>query len=360
MPAMQDIEWLDPLIEPRRSRELERFAKQRVGFVPPEIGCFAACPWIGRASIELAVARRVHIDHDLADLVALVVSQESSCRFCYATARLLLRILGMPEARIRTLERDLETAQLDARTRLALDFARRLSRSNPLPSHADKRPLLEAGYGEAAVKELAFVASENVFHNRVATLAAMPPQRGERLGRSWLLGLARPLMARRIRALRKKGQTEWLGDDLKTGPYTYLIVALDGLPGARILRGILDQAWASPQLSRRAKALIFAVIARGLGCPQSECEAFRLLEGEGLDNDEADEILAHLGARGLDPIEARILRYARETIWYQPALVQRQGRALREHLSPAQFFEVVGIASLANMLCRLAIVLDPP
>jgi alkylhydroperoxidase family enzyme len=357
---MQDIEWLDPLVEPERSRELERFVKQRAGFAPSAIGYFAACPWIGRATVEMLLAERVHIDHDLADLVALVVSQESSCRFCYATARLLLRILGMPEARIRTLEQDLETAQLDERTRLALDFARRLSRSNPLPSRADKKPLLEAGYSEAAIVELAFVASENVFHNRVSTLAAMPPQRRERLGRSRLLGLVRPLMARRIRALRKQGRPEWLSDEFKRGPYTYLVVALDGLPGARILRGILDEAWASPHLSRRAKALILAVIARGLGCSHSEREAFRLLAAEGLETDEADEILAHLGARGLDPIEARIVPYARETIWCQPALVQRQGRELQEHLSPAQFFEVIGIASLANMLCRLAIVLDEP
>jgi AhpD family alkylhydroperoxidase len=357
---MRDIEWLDPLIEPQRSRELELFAKQRAGFVPPQIGCFAACPWLGQATVELPVAGRVHIHHELADMVALVVSQENSCRFCYASSRLLLRIAGMPEVRIRTLERDLETAQLDERTRLALDFARRLSRSNPPPSHADKQPLLEAGYGEAAIKELAFVAAENVFHNRWATLVAIPPEPRERLGQSWLVGLLRPLMARRIRAFRKQGRTEWLSDDLKRGPYTYLMVALDGLPGARILRGILDQAWASPHLSRRAKALIFAVIARGLGCSHSEREAFRLLAAEGLEADEADEILAHLGARGLDPIEARIVPYARETIWYQPALVQRQGRELQEHLSAAQFLEAIGIASLANMLCRLAIVLDAP
>jgi AhpD family alkylhydroperoxidase len=360
MAAIPDVEWLDPLIEPERSRELERYAKQKTGIYQRETGFFAAAPWLGRATIDLAATALVYLDRELADLIALVVSRDSSCRFCYATTRLLLRIMGVPEDRIRALERGLETAELDARTRVAFEFARRISRSNPLPSEADRKALLEAGYSAGEIAELAFAAGENVFYNRCATLAALPPQQRERLAESWLIRLLRPLLARPFRKRRKKGQPVFLSDEQKRGPYADVVLALDGLPAAPALRKILDEAWDSPPLSGRAKALVFAVVARGLGCSRSEREAFRLLDAEGVEPGEVEEILAHLGSPRLDPIEAKILPYARETIWYEPAAVQRRGLQLREQLSTAQFLDVVGIASLANMVCRLAIVLDEP
>ncbi len=355
---MQDIEWLDPLVERERSRELEAYARQKLGIAPRTAGFFAACPWVMRADIDLATTERVHLDNELTGLVALVVSRDNSCRFCFAASRMLLRLTGMPEDRIRKLEGDLETAQLDAPVRLALELARRISRSNPLPTGPDKKALRDAGYSEVAIKELAFVAAENVYHNRAATLPALPPQLPERLAHSRLLGLLRPLSRRLLRRLQKKGRPEALPDELKTGPYTYLVLALDGLPAARVLRKVLDEAWASPHLTPRAKALIFAVIARGLGCAHSEREAFRLLEDQGLETDKVEKTLAHLGSPELDPIEALIVPYARETIWCEPAAVQRSGQRLQESLTPPQFLEVIGIASLANMVCRLAILLD--
>ena len=357
---MQDVEWLDPLVERERSRELEAYARQKLGIAPRTIGFFAACPWDMRADIDLSATERVHLGHELTGLVALVVSRDNSCRFCFAASRMLLRLTGMPEDRIRKLEGDLETAQLDTPVRLALELARRISRSNPRPTGPDKKALRDVGYSEVAIKELAFVAAENVFHNRAATLPALPPQLPEWLARSPFLGLLRPLLKRPLGRLQQKGQPEALPNELKSGPYTYLVLALDGLPAARVLRKVLDEAWASLHLSPRAKALIFAVIARGLVCAHSEREAFRLLADEGLDADQVEKILAHLGSPELDPIEALIVPYARETIWYEPASVQRSGRRLQQELTTPQFLEVIGIASLANMVCRLAILLDEP
>ena len=37
----------------------------------------------------------MHLDQDVADLVVLVVSQENSCRYCYAGVRALLWFQGM-------------------------------------------------------------------------------------------------------------------------------------------------------------------------------------------------------------------------------------------------------------------------
>jgi hypothetical protein len=53
--------------------------------------------------------------------------------------------------------------------------------------------------------------------------------------------------------------------------------------------------------------------------------------------------------------------FARETIWYEPAPLQRRARGVRDQLSPTQFLEAIGVLSLANGLCRLgAIVADHP
>jgi hypothetical protein len=73
-----------------------------------------------------------------------------------------------------------------------------------------------------------------------------------------------------------------------------------------------------------------------------------------------EEILAHLASPELDPVEALIVPYARETIWYEPASVQQRGRELQKNLTTPAFLEALGIASLANMVSRLGIVLGEP
>jgi hypothetical protein len=46
----------------------------------------------------------------------------------------------------------------------------------------------------------------------------------------------------------------------------------------------------------------------------------------------------------------------RETLWYEPAVLQRRTRALRDSLTQEQLIEAIGVASLANGLCRMAAV----
>ncbi len=360
MPATLAIEWeAPPLVEPRRDPELERAARKRFGLTPPSLRYLLAVPWVAELSNNLYFGRWVQLSFDLDDLVFLVVSRDNSCRLCYSASRVLLRIMGFPDTRINAIEEDLFTAELDARERLALDFVRRISRSNPLASAEDKKVLRDAGYSGTEIKELAFAAVRAVGGNRLTTLLALPPEFTERLANTRLLGLVRPFLRRRFERLRQHGEAESLPDELKTGPFTYLVQALDGLPIARSLREMLDACWSSRILSSRAKALVFAVVARGLGCPHSEEEALRLLEDEGLKRSKTEEILAHLGSAELDPIEATIVPYARETIRYRhPADIQRRGREVRAALSEEQFLELIGVATLANMVCRLAIVLN--
>jgi len=266
-------------------------------------------------------------------------------------------VLGFDDERIRAVEEASFTAEADRGERLALDFARRFSRSNPPPSAADRAALHEAGYSDEAIKEIAYMASWTVAGNRYTTLPAVPLERVEGMDARWLFRLLRPLIAIPFRSRRRRGRPESLPSELKTGPFAYVDLELDGLPVARVSREIFESAWRSPILTQRAKALVFAVVARGLGSKRSEDEAKRLLAPLGLHEGEVDEILSHLSSPRLDPIEAAVVPYARETIRYRPADIQRRGRKLREQLSVEQFLELVGVVSLANAICRLSLVL---
>ena len=106
---------------------------------------------------------------------------------------------------------------------------------------------------------------------------------------------------------------------------------------------------------------MLAVVARGLACEVCGCEVGEALQAEGLTEASVSQVLTHLDAPELDAVERLLVPFVRETIWYEPTLLQRRARALRDHLSGPQLLEAIGVASLANGLCRMgAMVLDRP
>jgi alkylhydroperoxidase family enzyme len=355
-----DVEWEPSFLEPIRDPELERWSHGELGYPPSDgLRFLVPCPWLARAMVKLGGLALAHLEHDQADLVTLVVSRDNSCRLCYAGARNLLRIAGMQPKQIDRLEEGLLGAEQQTASQLALDFARRLSRSNPPPDKDDQKALIEAGYTPEQVKELAYATANYVFINRATTFTAMPNERMERLAAGWSMYLLRFFAHKVVRQRRRPARAVPLPDDLERRPFGRLLRGLDGLPAAAKLLGILDEAWSSPFLPRRAKALAFAVVGRGLGSRDCEREAVRVLVEEGLARAKVDEILAHLGSPELDPTEATVVRFARETIWYQPATIQRLGREVNAEIGTPAFLELVGITALANALARLAFVLDP-
>jgi alkylhydroperoxidase family enzyme len=356
MDSLQDVEWLEPLVEARVNPELVPWVKKHAGTEYPHTAYLADCPWMLHADVYLDEAY-IHIT-DIAALIYLVVSRDNSCRFCYGAIRMLMRLQGMSESEIERLERDVETAAVDPKLKLALDYARRVSRATPAPGEAEKQALRDVGYDDVAIMEIAFQSVDVIFHNRMSTLLALPLDDESLLEDKGVIELMREQFAQLFTQINTPSKPEKLTDALKTGPYSNVVVALDGIVQARILRTIVDEAWASPHLPTRTKALIFAVIARGLGSRPAETESYRLLEQEGLDSGQVDEILAHLASPVLDDAESRILPYVRDTIWYQTPTAQRRGRELRTQMTNEQFLETVGIAALANMVCRLPLVID--
>lgn len=352
-PLLQ-VGWDQCLLEPTPDRQAEAALRRQTGAAPGWIRYFLSCPWLPRAAIRLGIDNKllVHLDFPTVDLIALVVSQEHSCRFCYAVTRMQLRILGMSEERMLQLEQRLASGDLEPKAAAAVRFARRMSRSTPLVTPQDLDPLRAAGYSDAEIREIAFVVASIAFFNRISTIPALPPQSWEQLADRWFMRLFRPLVAHMIRGLRKRGQPASFTRPPE-GPFAGLLLRFEGSPIGPALASALDDLWASPILSRHCKALMFAVVGRGLGCESSSDEIASVFEAEGLAPSDAEQILAHLGGPGVDADESALLAFARDTIWYEPIQIQRRARELRERLSAPQFVEALGVVALANSLCRL-------
>jgi AhpD family alkylhydroperoxidase len=356
MALLHEIEWERALVEPRRDPELEALFRKKLGFVPQSAQYFTASPWIVHSLIhfDVKLVGLVYVDFDLADIIGLVVSQDNSCRFCYAASRAFLRIQGYSEERIRNLEHNLLAAELSRPGQLAVEFARRVSRANPIPSASDRRTLTDAGLSVDAIKEVAYLAAVNVYYNRLSTLLAVPTEPAEQLGQHGWMRVGRPLIRWYLHWRRRRGTPTTVPPDRRGGPFAHAVLALDGLPAALALRQVIDDAWRSPALPVRTRALVFAVVARALGCTCTEEEARAILTHEGLREDAVVEVLDHLGSEEWTPAESTLVALARETVWYRPIQIQRQAHRIRRQFSTEEFIEFVGIASLANAICRLA------
>lgn len=360
-PSIRDVEWLPPLLELHRDRARAARIKAETGRFDEAAGYFMASDWVPEATTALNVAlfTRTHLDHDLADLVGLAVSQENSCRYCFAATRMLLLMVGYPRERIGRLEQNLAIADLDDRTRAAIAFARRLSRAAPHPTGADVAALAAVGIDGPAYRELAAGVALWVCLNRTSTLPALPPEPMEALPDRWVVRALGPFVGRYfVRGYRRHVPPVALPADLRDGPCADAVNALDGLPVAPVLRRVIDAMWASEGLPRRTRALICLTVARALGCPASTEEAIAMLGAAGVDDATVRETVAHLDAPGLTDVERLLVRFARTTVWYEPAAVQQQAREVRRRLSEQEFVEAIGTASLANALCRLRLALD--
>jgi len=361
-PTMREVEWMAPLLESHRDPQRAARIKARVpGARTSALGHFLASDWLPETNAELnrEIFTRTHLDHELADLVGLTVSQDNSCRYCFAATRTLLIMVGYPRERIARLEQNLLLAELDPKTRAAIAFARRISRCDPPPSRSDVDALAKAGITDIAYRELAANVCLWVYFNRTSTIPAMAPQTMEELPDRWFARLMRPIIAGRLdRSFRHRGRQTPLPAEMRSGPCAAMVNALDGLPVAPVLRRAIDAMWASDLLPRRTRGLMCATIARALSCPSSEAEATELLRDEGVDSDLVESVLSHLDAPELSEIDRELVRFARETVWYEPITLQRRALDLRDRFGEQTLVEAIGTVSMANMLCRLHLALQ--
>ncbi|MEO8007229.1 MAG: hypothetical protein ABI728_01720, partial [Betaproteobacteria bacterium] len=110
-----NVSWDQCLLEAAPDRQAEAALRRETGAAPGWIRYFLSCPWLSRAAMRLGVDNKllVHLDFPTMDLLALVVSRENACRYCYSVTRMQLRILGMSEERMQQLEQRLADGGLE-------------------------------------------------------------------------------------------------------------------------------------------------------------------------------------------------------------------------------------------------------
>ncbi len=337
---LNEIEWAEPLLAFGPKANLEAEAAQRLS------------PWLAKAVNSLSDPDRVsHAPFHLMGVSYFVASQENSCRYCYGMARAVMKIVGFKEKQIQDLEHEASLA--DGLTRQVAEFARKLARSNPSPARRDQEALVAAGLSEEASCEIAANVVKACFANRIATFLALPPNQAiEKLPNGplgWIRGL---LLGRKYGGRRTPPPAGYRNE----GPCARIIAAAGHNPTAAWLRRLTDGWLASPLLPKRSKLLILAVIARQLGSQLCEEEAGEGLSREGLDPRETQSLLATLSGASMSGLEATLLRWTRETVWYEPRAIQESTRRLLAEVGEPRALEALGSAAVCNTLARLALV----
>ena len=356
---LDQIEWGQALLPRVANPSWEAEVKRRAGTVSEIDRRVAPSPWVRELCVATTSYRPVAISQRLYNIGSLVTAQENSCRYCYGANRAYMKILGYSESFIKHIEQDATFAELDDKERAFIAFCRSLARSRPRPVKADYDALVALGFAPLAVSEMAMMIALGCFFNRIGILIACPPEHGfERVANSLLGRVMGPVM-RVAMSMHKPPQPVMLdAATLAAGPFGTIVAALAGLPGASIFRAGLDGAFASTVLPRSAKALMFAVVARTLGCRISEAEARKLLAVENFSDEEIDAALLTLRTPRLSQRDAQLLPWVRNTVYYQTAAVQKQTAALAVEIGEAALLEAVGVAALANATVRLAMLLE--
>lgn len=360
MGAISEIEWEACLLEPRPNPALEQRMQRETGRPGQLMRYFEGSPWLADTIVRLSIQHKthLHIDADLADHIGLVISQDNSCRFCFGMARAFLRVTGVSEARIARMEEDQLTGDFQPRERAILDFSRRLSRGRPLLEPSDVAQLHDIGLSQMEIAEVIGLCLNHLFFNRLATLVALPPFQLEKFPDQWWVRLLRPIIAYKFRRMQHTSAETRLLDEQKSGPGAAIINALDGLPVARDLRSVIDGMWLNAPLSSRTVSLIYAVVAYALGSTHCVAEARARLQEDGLESSDIDQILAHLSSPRLSEIETVLVPFARETVWYKPAQIQRRCAEIQAQIRRDEFLHFVGVVSIVNALCRCAFVAE--
>jgi len=353
---LNEIEWDAPLVPAVLLPEWETEAKQRYGRSSDYLRRVAPVPWLREACASWTLCPLSELPVRFADLTFLVVSQENACRYCYGAARAHMRMLGYSERVISQIERQVQLAELNEKDEAYIRFCRNLARSNPRPAHEQRDELIRLGFTPLQLKEATFLIVNHCFHNRVASFLACPPEvTYERLGRSFLGRLLRPVLAT---ANRKSIPFPADFATPEGAPFARITGTLAGLPAAYLLDRTLNGAFDSTILSRRIKALMFGVIARMLECRFCLPESRALLRAEGFSDEETDACLASLNSPRLDGNESAVLAWVRETVRYQPSQIQKRTRALSQVIGTDAMLEAVGVAALANSTIRVAMLLE--
>jgi AhpD family alkylhydroperoxidase len=351
--------WDECLLAPVKDRNIESWLRTEAGTAPEWTRYVLSSPWFARLAVHLDYDDRkvAALDNDLAMRVLLVVSQENSCRYCYAMVRMMLRLHGLNETRMRELEsRLLLVRELPPDVAAAVRFARILNRGNPLDSAAEYQTLIRSGFRDEQILQLVWLILCMGVMNRLITTIAPAPAFLESASSHWALDIVRPLagwvMARLPRARLMKEPEEAVLPFLQPLQKRYAGTLVEP-----VVRLALKGLWEESPLSIREKLLIFATVTEGIDCDPCRVEVNRLAAEAGIDPVDLKLMVSHLEKSGLSLRERLMLEYARESLWYEPQRLQRRAKAVHAQTGRTDLVEMLAVVALANMLVRMSAIL---
>ncbi|HET6611834.1 MAG TPA: carboxymuconolactone decarboxylase family protein [Kofleriaceae bacterium] len=358
---LNEIEWSDPpLVGPTDlSPELRKYVKKLVGGVPLAIEYIGRSRWIVDGYLSVFAYAPTALPHRTFHLVSFVVSQANACRYCYGSARSTLRIMGFSEATVSRIERDLQVAEVTERDSAMLQVLRALANANPMPTPEAVTRLAALGFSPPAIAEAIYSAGMTCLSNRLATCLALPPDDAfEKMAQNPIVKLFRPLVSWKMRKTAESNVAEIDGVPA-TPPDAAFGSVINGLgdsPAAAFLARIVSSCLADgTTIPRRAKLLMFAVVARALASGPVFREVHRLLVAENLAPDSIASIVDRLGGDELTPLEQKLIPFARDTARYQTPAMQERTRELSALVDDSELIEAVATAGLANAVVRIAL-----
>lgn len=298
-----------------------------------------------------------HVPRHLANLVMLVVSQDNSCRYCVQDVRLMMLANGFREREVQNILADLYGASLSQTQEAALKFARRLSRANPRPGPNEITALRRRGLSAEAVTELGSIVAATNVANRIGTVSGLQPAHvPDGLDRWYRFPSRLAVRWSHIRNRRKYRDNRPYKRGEYRGPGARLLDAMPPVPALRHVRRTLEYAWGPSSISMRTRAMMAGVVGRLVDCQISGDIARYWLRREGLSNEEADSIVGHLDSSLLTDVDRSLLSAARASVHLQdPAPLVKQIHALRTDESKRLADDALVFLSVANAMCRLAV-----
>ena len=350
------MSWGDPILPIVVDRDWEAEVIADIGQLPDLYRRLAPSKWLRNAMLKWPRIPVGEFPKRLGDIGALITAQENACRYCYGIARSYLRMFGHSEKAISRMERDMQLGELDEKERVFIKFCRSLSRSAPRPPKQEREQLISLGFSPKAVSEMAFHIGNHCFVNRVSTfISCLPMHKLETISHSFKGRIMRPIIARKIRGMETVN-FDPLPQNLDHFPE--VVAALEGTTGAAALNEAIQGAMESEILSQELKILIFTVVARSLECQFCSTESLRMAHSLGFGDEEFEQAISSLRSPRLSADETRLLGWARETVHYETASIQKSLRELSREVDATMLLEAIGIASLANTVVRLAILLE--
>ncbi len=353
---LKELDWAEPMLPVVPNTEWEATVKKQMGTIPDVMTRVSGSPWLRELMLKGMRVQAKYIPKHLEEMGTLICSQENACRFCYGVARAQMKLFGYSDKLINSIEQDMLMAELDEKDRTFIRFCRNLARSKPRPSKADKEKLLSLGFSSLQVTEMAFQIARECFVNRVVTFISSPPMGAfEKLPNSFIGRLFRPIIARKLRSLGYAGDGSF---EVEDGPFLPVTKALSEIPTAIIFKEGLQGAFESEVLSKELKILMFGVVARTLNCDYCSTACHNLAEDYGFDREAYNDALATLSLPGLSAQEQQLLHWTRETVHYQTGPIQSRVKELSTQVSNDKLLEAIGVASLANSVVRLAVLME--